>query len=75
MFKQYLSNSNVSPSNGLNGLPIRSQLEAVADTAKAVTSYKHEIKHLLCYVHMYECVNAYMHIKDNILLQQPCVNI
>jgi len=34
----YLFNSYVSPSIGLNGLPSRSQLEAVADTANAVTN-------------------------------------
>ena len=34
----YLSNSYVSPSSGLKGLPSRSQLDAVAETANAVTN-------------------------------------
>lgn len=33
----YLINSYVSPSNGLNGFPVRSHCEATADTAKAAT--------------------------------------
>ena len=34
----YLSNSYVSPSSGLNGLPRRSQFDALTETANAVTN-------------------------------------
>ena len=36
----HLSNSYVSPSKGLNGLPTRSQFDAAADAAKAAMYYK-----------------------------------
>ena len=39
-YPPHLCSSYVSPSRGLKGLPILSQLEAVADTANAVTYCK-----------------------------------
>ena len=36
-FISYLSNSYVSPNNGLNGFPTRSQFDVAMDIAKAVT--------------------------------------
>ena len=36
-FLSYLSNSYVSPNNGLNGFPTRSQFDVAMDIAKAVT--------------------------------------
>jgi len=49
-----LSSSNVSPRSGLKGLLSRSQFDAVADTANAVTSCKHR-NTMEPFVRLYAC--------------------
>ena len=56
----YLINSYVSPSNGLNGFPVRSHCEATADTANAATHCSKEYEytaHLLDFS-LYQTITA-----------------
>ena len=67
VFLSYLSNSYVSPNNGLNGFPTRSQFDVAMDIAKAVT-YWNDLMTCLEWVSHNERFNIKLHNRKCLMI-------